>query len=128
MDIEKLTVGELMQIGKLAARITDSWPQEPAVTVAHPFVGKYVICRCYSAGVHAGYLVNVNGEQVILKNSRRLWYWKAKDGLALSGVAQNGLGHGCKIDTLNPEIALTGVCEIIPCSSQAQESIHDYVS
>lgn len=126
MDIDSLTIGELKQIVSLAAqlRLTDS----PAPQNPHPFIGKYVICRCYSAGVHAGYLVSLNGEQAILKGSRRLWYWKTKDGLALSGVAQNGLGHGCKIDTRNPEIALTGVCEIIPCSPQAQESIDEYIS
>ena len=126
MDIEKLTVGELMQIGKLAARITDSWPQEPAVTVAHPFVGKYVLCRCYSAGVHCGELVSLDGDRAILRNSRRLWYWKTKSGLALSGVAQHGLAKDSKVDTLNPEISLTGVIEVIPCSEAARDSITNF--
>ncbi|HON48585.1 MAG TPA: hypothetical protein PLZ60_12630 [Kiritimatiellia bacterium] len=92
----------------------------------HPFVGKYVLCRCYSAGVHTGVLVSAQGEQAILKDSRRLWSWKALAGVALSGVAQNGLASGCKIDTQNPEIALSGVIEIIPCSAAAEESIRGY--
>ena len=93
----------------------------------HPFVGRYVIARCYSAGVHAGEVVSVEGENVILKDSRRLWSWKAKDGIALSGVAQNGLkAGGSKLDVVNPEIYLTGVCELIPTADGVRENIHGY--
>lgn len=96
------------------------------MAVPHPFVGKYVLCRCYSAGVHTGELVTVNGDTVILRNSRRLWSWKCKQGIALSGIAQFGLERGAKVDTLNPEIALTGVIEIIPMTEAARESIINY--
>ena len=114
MNIDSFTLGELKTIAAIVK------------TAQHPFVGKYVIARCYSAGVHAGFVKHVDGEQVILTDSRRLWSWKAKDGIALSGVAQTGVQSGCKIDVINPEIYLTGVCELIPCSAAAQESIHDF--
>jgi hypothetical protein len=92
----------------------------------HPFVGKYVITRCYSAGIHAGEVLYIDKETVILKNSKRLWKWVAKSGIALSGVAQNGIiRNESKLDSLNPEIYLTGVCEIIPCTDVAKESIND---
>ena len=90
----------------------------------HPFVGRYVLCRCYSAGVHTGTLVSLDGDRAILSDSRRLWYWNAKAGLALSGVAQHGLKRNSKVDVLNPEIALTGVIEVIPCSAEAEASIN----
>jgi hypothetical protein len=96
----------------------------PAITTPHPFCGKYVIARCHIAGVHAGEVVSADGENVILKDSRRLWSWKAKDGIALSGVAQNGLKSDSKIDTMNPLIFLTGVCELIVCSDIAKASIN----
>lgn len=98
--------------------------QAPASVTPHPFVGKYVIARCYAAGVHAGEVVSANGEEVILKDSRRLWSWKAKDGIALSGVAQNGIKSDSKVDTMNPLISLTGVCELIVCSDIAKASIN----
>ena len=108
-----------MNIMKQIAALFGS--QEPA----HPMVGKYCIARCHSAGVHAGEVVDVDGENVILKNSRRLWSWKARDGIALSGVAQFGIERTTsKLDALNPVIYLTGVCELIPCSVVAQESIN----
>ena len=117
MNIDNLTFGELKQIAALFGASN---------TKPHPFVGKYVIARCHSAGVHAGEVVSADGENVILKDSRRLWSWKAKDGVALSGVAQTGVQPGCKIDVLNPLIALTGVCELIPCAEVSRESINAY--
>lgn len=122
MNINDLTLGQLKEI---AAMMNAQIPQ-PTQNPVHPFVGKYVIARCYSAGVHAGEVVSAEGENVILKDSRRLWSWKAKDGVALSGVAQNGLKSEGKVDTLNPEIALIGVCELIPCSVKARESIDGF--
>lgn len=91
----------------------------------HPMIGKFCIARCYAAGVHAGTVASVDGENVILTDSYRLWSWKAKDGVALSGVAQNGIVRsGTRIDTMNPEIYITGVCELIPCSDAAIETFN----
>ena len=122
-DIDNFTLGQLKQI---AALVNSQIAQPTQSSASHPFVGKYVIARCYSAGVHAGVVVSADGDNVILADSRRLWSWKAKDGVALSGVAQNGLKSEGKVDTLNPEIALTGVCELIPCSTKARESIDGF--
>lgn len=122
-NIDNFTLGQLKQI---AALVNSQIAQPQQNEKLHPFVGKYVIARCYSAGVHAGEVISVDGENVILKDSRRLWSWNAKDGVALSGVAQMGVQSGSKIDVLNPEIALAGVCELIPCSSAAKESINGF--
>jgi hypothetical protein len=119
MNIDSLTI-ELKQIKSLLA--SDAAP----TSAPHPFVGKYVLCRCYAAGVHTGELVSLQGDQAILRNSRRLWSWKCKTGIALSGVAQFGLASGSKVDTLNPEIALNGVVEVIPMTETAYESVIDY--
>lgn len=117
MNIDSLTFGEIKQI---AAMFSATHEKKD-----HPMIGQYVIARCYSAGVHAGELASVDGENIILKDSRRLWSWKASDGIALSGVAQHGVEtNGCKIDTKNPTIYLTGVCELIPCTQKAKESIN----
>lgn len=123
MNIDNFTLGQLKQI---AALVNSQIAQPAESTKLHPFVGQYVIARCYSAGVHAGYVKHVDGDTAILTDSRRLWSWKAKDGVALSGVAQAGVQAGCKIDVINPEIYLTGICELIPCSAAAKESINDF--
>jgi hypothetical protein len=118
MNIDSLTFSELKEI----AAIFGSTKQ---TKTNHPLIGKYVIARCYAAGVHAGEVVSVDGENVILANSRRLWAWKAKEGVALSGVAQHGIKTDSKLDVLNPLIYLTGVCELIPTSAFAKDSIND---
>ena len=115
MNINDLTIGDARQLATLFGKAT---------AAPHPMVGKYVICRCYSAGVHAGVLVSQTGDEAILRDSRRLWSWVAKGGVALSGLSQYGLKSG-KIDTLLPEIALTGVIETIPTTRGAEESIRD---
>jgi hypothetical protein len=84
---------------------------------------EFVIVRTYSAGVHAGTLISKNGKEVILKNSRRLWYW---DGAAsLSELAMRGVANpgNCKFPAVLPKITLTESIEIIPCTKQAEKII-----
>lgn len=95
-------------------------------TIAQKLIGSFVIARCYAAGVHAGTVVAVDNENVILKDSRRLWSWRAADGIALSGVAQHGIKGENKLDVVNPTIYLTGVCELIPCTEASRGSIMSY--
>jgi hypothetical protein len=120
MNIDNLIYEELKQIAAFFNGV------QTQAKINNPVIGKYCIARCYSAGVHAGTVVSVDGENVVLKDSRRLWSWKAKDGVALSGVAQNGLNAGkSKVDVMNPIIYLTGVCELIPCIDKSKVSINE---
>jgi hypothetical protein len=89
-------------------------------------IGEYVIVRCRDAGVHAGFLVKWDGREVTLKESRRLWYWKAGGGEhSLSGVARHGLSDG-KIAGPVDLIVLPEACEIISTTSTARSSISEY--
>jgi hypothetical protein len=124
MNLNDLTIGQ-------ARELVNLFNAQPSATagynIASPMIGKYVIARCYSAGVHAGTVEAVDGENVVLRDSRRLWSWKANDGVALSGVAQYGLKKGSsKVDVVNPSIYLTGVCELIPVADGIKDSIHGY--
>ncbi len=126
MNIDTFTFGELKKIAALFSSATSAPQSHPLPGgIASSLIGKYVIARCYSAGVHAGTVEAVDGENVILRNSRRLWSWSAKDGVALSGLAQHGIKSG-KVDTLNPLIYLTGVCELIPVAPGVGEAINAY--
>ena len=84
---------------------------------------KYCVIRTYSAGVHVGYIKERNGKEVTLVNARRIWYW---DGaFTLSALATKGTmkPENCKFSCEVPEIILTEVIEIIPCTECAKESI-----
>lgn len=80
-------------------------------------IGKDVIVRTYSAGVHFGRLANRDGKEVILNDVRRIWYWEG--AFTLSAVAMFGISSKSKISVAVPEILLTEVIEIIPCSEVA---------
>jgi hypothetical protein len=86
---------------------------------------KYVIVRTDTAGVHAGYLKEKNGKEVVLIKSRRIWYW---DGAAsLSQLAMEGTSEpaNCKFPCEINEITLTEAIEIMPTTLKAHKSISE---
>jgi hypothetical protein len=84
---------------------------------------KYVIVRTMAAGVFAGYLKSRDGQEVVLLNARRLWYWAG--AASLSQLAVDGVGkpEDCKFPCEVPRVLLLQVIEILDCSKKAQESI-----
>ena len=75
-------------------------------------IGKFVLIRTYSAGVHFGTLIERNGKEVLLKNARRLWSWNG--ALSLSEVAMKGVKiETSKISVPVDEILITEATEII---------------
>ena len=93
-------------------------------------LNEYVIIRSHDSGVHAGILAEKEGSEVLLKDSRRLWYWmNTKDEAGehyhfLSGVALHGVDPvKSKVGEVLPRIKVLGVCEIIPASKKAEDSI-----
>jgi hypothetical protein len=86
-------------------------------------IGKRVIVRTYSAGVHYGTLASRDGKEVVLHDSRRIWHW---DGAAsLSQMAVEGVRKpkNCKFSVPVAEILLTEAIEIIPTTEIADASI-----
>ena len=91
------------------------------------FEGKKVIVRTYSAGVHYGELVEKEGQDVLLKNSRRIWYWKG--AFTLSEIAVKGLDtKASKLSVVVPEIMLMQAIEIIPVSDAVAKSLEEVVA
>lgn len=84
---------------------------------------EYVICRTYSAGVFAGYLEKREGQEVTLREARRLWQWYG--AATLSQLAVDGVSKPdqCKFPTAVDKVELLQAIEIIPCTEKAQESI-----
>lgn len=92
--------------------------------IDNEMIGKYVIVRCRDAGVHCGYLESYNGRECLLKNSRRLWYWKPKNNAKwLSGLATVGIDEESKVSCAVDKIHLTENCEIILCTTSAAQSL-----
>lgn len=80
--------------------------------------GDFVLIRTYSAGVHFGTLMHRDGQEVHLKDARRLWSWSG--ALSLSEVAMKGIKiNESKISVLVDEIVLTQAIEIIAVSKHS---------
>lgn len=84
---------------------------------------KYVIVRTYSAGVFAGELVSRNGQEVVLKNARRLWRWAG--AASLSQLAQTGTSkpNECKFPCTVDRVELLQAIEILDVTPAARASI-----
>ena len=86
-------------------------------------LGKYVIVRTYSAGVHAGVLKSRDGKEVVLTDARRIWYWDGAASLSQLAVEGTSKPDKCKFPTSLEEILLLEAIEIIPCTEKARASI-----
>lgn len=83
----------------------------------------YVIVRTYSAGVFAGYIESRNGQEVVMRKARRIWYW---DGAAsLSQLAMEGTSkpENCKFPCEVDKVELLNAIEILTCTKKAEKSI-----
>ena len=81
---------------------------------------KYVIVRTYSAGVFVGELKSRSGQEVVLLNARRLWYW---DGAAsLSQLAMEGVSkpENCKFPCEVDKVELLQAIEILDVTEKAK--------
>lgn len=87
------------------------------------YEGKFYIVRCNRAGVFAGEIENREGQEVTLKNCRRLWYW---DGAcSLSELAEKGTQrpNNCKFTVKVDRLEVLEAIEIIECTEKARKSI-----
>lgn len=84
---------------------------------------QYVIVRGDRSGVFAGDLVNRFGQEVTLRNCRRLWYWNG--AASISQLAADGTKKpsDCKFTVPVESITILDAIEIIPCTDAAEASI-----
>jgi hypothetical protein len=86
---------------------------------------KYVIVRTYSAGVFAGNLESRKGKEVILKNARRIWYWKGAASLSQLATDGTSLPNECKFPCEVSQVELLQAIEILDVTNKARKSIKD---
>lgn len=117
MNIDDMTFGQIKQIASMFGGSATS-------NGLNAMVGKKCIVRTYSAGVWFGEVVEKSGNEVIVKNARRMWYWKAKKSISLSAVANFGISDESKIAAPVESVWLEAI-ELIPASGAAIQSIEE---
>ena len=121
INIDDLTLGQIKELRALSMFSNNDGANKNSIDAL--LIGKKVIVRTYSAGAWFGTLKEKTGSEVILCDARRLWKFKAVDGICLSAVAQNGIEQcNSRISIANPIQWLDSI-EIIPCSVKAALSI-----
>ena len=114
---------------KLLSLLLEKESTPTAVTSNNPLwsenIWKYVILRWYNSWVHFWKLEYASPWLYRLIDSRRVWYWKCKQWIALSSVALYWLHSDSKICWTIPRIEIIDdkISEIIPCSQEAIISI-----
>lgn len=84
---------------------------------------KYKIVRTYSAGVFAGTIVSRKGQEVVMTNARRLWYWSGAASLSQLAVAGTSQPSQCKFPVAVPRVELLQAVEILDVTEAAKKSI-----
>lgn len=82
---------------------------------------KYYIIRGDRSGVFFGQIAGRNGQEVDLRDVRKLWYWDgacAVEQLAVNGVTNPS---SCKFTVVVPEMVITDAIQILPCSDKAEK-------
>lgn len=118
MNIEDLTIKQVKELKCLIGG------DKTEASCCHPMVGRRCLVRTYSAGVHIGDVVKIDGMECYLKNSLRLWKWEG-GGLSLSAVANNGIKGGRLNET--GEVYLTNAIEFIPTTKEAEKTFEKFI-
>ena len=121
-------MSKIEQLKELLALLGETENKEANKTnpIAESLIGKRMLVRTYSAGVHIGTIISVNPEnicEVVLKDALRLWKWEG-GGLSLSVVASEGIKGGRLNKT--SEVTLTNAIEFIPTTEIAEKSYEKF--
>jgi hypothetical protein len=88
---------------------------------------RYCIVRSYGAGVFCGYVKEkkecLNGVNVTLINSRRIFYWSGACSLSQLAIEGTKDIENCKIAMIVPEHFVADVIEIIPMTDEAAKML-----
>ena len=128
MNIEEMTIKDAREIASMFGNTTSNTTSGSTTKEWKiPYIGKRVLVRTYSAGVHIGTLVSVNPQNAMeceLKDALRLWKWEG-GGLSLSAVAHNGIKGGRLNKT--DSVVLTNAIEYIPVTPEAWKTYGKFI-
>lgn len=80
---------------------------------------KYHIIRGDRSGVFFGEIESRTGQEVTIRNARRLWYWAG--AASLSQLAIEGVKYPdeCRFTVVVPSLTILDAIELLPCTREA---------
>ena len=100
-ETEQLLIMKLLELEPSETRSTS------------PMIGKKVMVRTYSAGVHFGTLVSKSGQNAVLENAHRVYYWSSACSLSQLAMEGDKDIEKSKISMAVTQIELDRVIEVI---------------
>jgi len=91
--------------------------------IKHASEAEYKIVRTYSAGVFFGMIESRNGQEVVMRNARRIWYWAGAASLSQLAMEGTKSPQDCKFPCVVDRVELLQVIEILDVTQQAKDSI-----
>ena len=88
-----------------------------------PRPGVFVIVRATGAGVHCGYLVSQDGDQVQLLEARRIWRWRGANTLHEVALRGASMTEFTRISEPVATITIIGAHEVILCTKEARKNL-----
>ena len=93
--------------------------------IGQELIGKYVIVRSNESGVAAGILENIEDNKLILRNSRRIWYWRGSASLSQLAAFGTITPKECRFPINVSRVVIFNAFEIIECSELGEKSINE---
>ncbi|GKX40465.1 hypothetical protein SOASR014_42040 [Pectobacterium carotovorum subsp. carotovorum] len=118
INVNDLTIGQAKSIAAVFGNGSNN-----ETPIGNQFIGQHVIIRTYSAGVWFGVLSEKSGNEVIVKNARRMWRWWAKESISLSAVAKFGIDQSKSKIAPSVESVWLEAIEIIPTTTESTKLI-----
>lgn len=86
---------------------------------------RYVIVRTYSAGVFSGEFESRNGQEVVLTNARRIWFWAGAASLSQLAMEGTSKPKECKFPMKVDRVELLQAIEILDVTEKARKSLEE---
>ena len=118
MDLQKL-----LEAVEVLKQLVDNKQDKEEVDVVKYKPGEKYIIRTYSSGVFYGEIEWRKGQEGVIKNFRRIWYW---DGaFTLSKLAMDGTSkpESCKFSCYADRLELPNIIEVLHTTEKARKSI-----
>jgi len=118
INVNELTVAQVKEISSMLVAPTAVAEKKEQ----HRLLGKKVLIRTYSAGVHYGTLAEKKGTEVVLEQVIRIWGWEGAASLSQLALDGTNKPDECNFSVPAPSMDLQWI-EIIECSDKACKSI-----
>ena len=122
MTIKKATTLDELQseLDSLKERISIA----EAGSAQRPVSPDAVIIRSVDSGVWLGNISETSGSTVSMTNARRLWWWEGAATLSQLAMEGTNKPNLCKFPCVVEKVTVLGVCEIIPVTQKALDSLN----